>query len=108
MAEKAVRSSVWACSSTTAISRFHMICSSMSLMGLLMVFSSARIATGSQHQGAAGIDGEVEAGRDVGGGAGFHDERGTCQAGAGDKMIALEHWHRQAAAEPGVEDRAVA
>ena len=34
--EKAVRSRVWACSSTTAISRFHMICSSMSPIGLVM------------------------------------------------------------------------
>ena len=34
--ENAVRSSVCACSSTTAISRFHMICSSMSPIGLDM------------------------------------------------------------------------
>ncbi len=33
--EKAVRSSVCACSSTTAISRFHMICRAMSEMGFM-------------------------------------------------------------------------
>ena len=44
--ENAVRSSVCACSSTTAISRFHMICSSMSPIGLDIggSFAAGRVA----------------------------------------------------------------
>ena len=50
--EKAVRSSVCACSSTTAISRFHMICSSMSPIGLDMAISSS--TSSSRHCSGSG------------------------------------------------------
>ena len=45
--------------------------------------SRAAIRLGGQNQGGAGVDGKVEARRDVGGGAVLDDKRGTPQGRAG-------------------------
>src|SRR5262249_9122534 len=69
IAEKAVRSKVCACSSTTAIRRFHMICSSMSLGSLRIAWSSVELRPRRQYQRATGIDADIEARRNIGRGA---------------------------------------
>src|SRR6516164_585105 len=75
MAENAVRNRVCACSSTTAMSRFHMICSSMSPIGLDMDPFLNWGLLGPQQERAARIDKNVEARRGIGGGAFLDDER---------------------------------
>ena len=69
---------------------------------------SERRLLGGQHQRTAGVDGEVEAGRDVGGGAVLDDQRRPAERRAGRQAAALEDRHGEAAAEAGVEHGALA
>src|SRR5690349_644310 len=94
--EKAVRSSVCACSSTTAIRRFHMICSSMSPIGLDIGGSSTRSRLGGQHQGADRIDGYVEGGGGIGRRALLDEKGGTAERNPGREFGALVHRHLDA------------
>ena len=71
---------------------------------LLSLASGAR----GQHQGAAGIDGEVEARRDVGGRAVLDDERRALQRGARGQVARARRPAPQPAAEARIEDRALA
>ena len=51
---------------------------------------------------------EVEARRHVGRGAVLHDQGGADQGRSGRQVVALEHRHREAAAEAGIENRSLA
>src|SRR5215470_5886489 len=108
MAENAVRNSVCACSSTTAMSRFHMICSSMSPIGLDMTLASLYGRLGREHQGTARIDAHVEAGRRIGGSAFLDDEGRSRDRRPGLEVAPLKHRHADALAERGVEHAACA
>src|SRR5438105_11385687 len=82
--EKAVRISTCACSSTTAISRFHMICRSIRPMpsALLMGASpSVRLAVHDDTPG--GVDAGIEARRNEGRGLVLGDDSGSGDARAG-------------------------
>src|SRR6185369_15678094 len=82
---KAVRSSTWACSSTTAISRCHMICRSIRLVGLDWLMSG-RLPF---HDDAAGtIDMRIEAVGDEGRGLVLRDDGRAGDHGARCHLLA--------------------
>src|SRR5262245_31862163 len=101
--EKAVRSRVCACSSTTASRRFHMICRSMSFGTLHMLGSSVCLRARRQDQSLASIDGDVEARRHVGRRAFLNDQRGPVNVHARQQRATLENLHDLAPAKAHIE-----
>src|SRR5215510_4772312 len=106
IAEKAVRSKVCACSSTTAIRRFHMICSSMSLGSLRIAWSSVELRPRRQYQRATGIDADIEARRNIGRGAVLNDQRRPFDPRTGRQQAAIEHGHGLGMAQARIDYRA--
>src|SRR5262249_41079563 len=90
------------------MSRFHMICSSMSPIGLDMIASSIGGRLWPEPQGAARIDADVEAGRDEGGGALLDDENRSLDRRPRLKVPPLEHRHADALAERRIEHASLA
>src|SRR5262245_38765927 len=106
--EKAVRSNVCACSSTTASKRFHMICRSMSFGTLRMLASSVCLRACRQDERIAGIDRDVEARRYISRCTFLNNQRPTAYVRARQQRATLEDLHELAPAEAHIEDGTLA
>src|SRR5436190_18535951 len=95
--EKAVWIRVCACSSTTAIRRFHMICMWMAAVG------SLRVMTALQHDVPEAIDMGIERRRHDRCRLGFGDNGGAGNAAAGFQRVAPMHRHILVIAQQAIE-----
>src|SRR5262245_20716550 len=88
MGLKAVRNSVWACSSTTARSRFHMICRWIAERPCACSFMSGFLRRNAplEHDAALGVDVGIEGGGDDGGRLVLGNDGGTRHLGAGRQV----------------------
>src|SRR5215218_6575034 len=103
---KAVRISVCACSSTTAISRFHMICRSIrpTLLDWLMTLSSPDSAVHDDTTGR--IDMRGETGRNIGRGLVLGHDRGSGEGATRRQLLAAIDRHLGGPTTAAVEHRA--